>query len=144
MDARSCSSAEKELFWPLFLSKRGRRAGGGRTILPIIVELIILILFIPLITPLGASLTKIYIRTTCRPISSLYNYIENLIGITNVWRSVQITSRHFFGGQALETCALLFISPLLCGITSRMLLPDSLPIGITDGDDIINGLKQML
>ena len=69
--------------------------------------------------------------------------MEDSLGSANVRRTVWISSRIFFASKLLKLALQRFRGPLLCGITSRMLLPDALPIGIPDGDDILNGLEQM-
>jgi hypothetical protein len=128
--------------------KEGCGVGEADIVILIIVAEINVIIFIPRlkVIPLSPGLTKIFvnIRTTCRPIGSLYNLIEDLLGIANVRRTVWITSGNFFASKLLKLALQRFRGPLLCGITSQMLLPDTLPIGIPDGYDILNGLKQML
>ena len=69
--------------------------------------------------------------------------MEDSLGSANVGRTVWITSRIFFASKLLKLALQQFRGLLLCGITSQMLLPDALPIGIPDEDDILNGLKQM-
>jgi len=87
--------------------KEGCKVGEDETnivILIIVVELIVIIFIPRLVIPFGPGLTKIYIniRTTCGPIGSLYNLIEDSLCITNVRRTVRITSGHFFASKLLK------------------------------------------
>jgi hypothetical protein len=74
--------------------KEGCGVGEADIVILIVVAEINVIIFIPrlVVIPLSPGLTKIFvnIRTTCRPIGNLKE--DYLLGITNVMRTVWITS----------------------------------------------------
>jgi hypothetical protein len=89
------------------LSKRGRRAvGSGGGIIEIVLLLVLLTVILTVIHIVNhvnvVDVTTLILRTTCGPISSLYNLVKNLLGFFNVKRTVWVTSDHFFASKLLK------------------------------------------
>ena len=67
-----------------------------------------------------------------------------MLGIVNVGRTCRVPSWYFMASKTLKLSLQQFNSPLFCGKSRDMFVPNSLPIGISNGIDLVDYIKQTL